>query len=126
MMLAPTWAFNIIDPQMPYSSNCQEEDYENGYGTLTFVLDGIDYDIPSTHWMKHYSDVAAKNDSYCISAISAVDIQIQNQKNLFILGDVFMQIYYSIFDRDKNRIGLAKAKRDGEEMVYTYIQHEFN
>ena len=29
--------------------------------------------------------------------------------NMFIVGDLFMQKYYTIFDRDQNRIGMAKA-----------------
>ena len=29
---------------------------------------------------------------------------------MFLVGDVFMRKYYTIFDRDENRVGLAKAK----------------
>jgi hypothetical protein len=29
---------------------------------------------------------------------------------MFLVGDVFMRKYYTIFDRDTNRVGLAQAK----------------
>lgn len=29
---------------------------------------------------------------------------------LFVLGDTFMRKYYTVFDRDQNKIGFAKAK----------------
>jgi hypothetical protein len=29
---------------------------------------------------------------------------------MFLVGDVFMRKYYTIFDRDNNKVGLAKAK----------------
>jgi hypothetical protein len=32
------------------------------------------------------------------------------EKDMFLVGDVFMRKYYTIFDRDANRVGLAKAK----------------
>jgi len=30
-------------------------------------------------------------------------------QNMFLVGDIFMRKYYSIFDRDNDRIGIAKA-----------------
>jgi hypothetical protein len=28
---------------------------------------------------------------------------------MFLVGDVFMRKYYTIFDRDQNRVGLSKS-----------------
>jgi hypothetical protein len=32
------------------------------------------------------------------------------ERDMFLVGDVFMRKYYTIFDRDNNKVGLAKAK----------------
>jgi len=32
------------------------------------------------------------------------------EKDMFLVGDVFMRKYYTIFDRDSNKVGLASAK----------------
>lgn len=32
------------------------------------------------------------------------------KKKMFLVGDVFMRKYYTVFDREQNRVGLAKAK----------------
>jgi hypothetical protein len=41
----------------------------------------------------------------CASTIMTMNIS----KNMFLVGDVFMRKYYTIFDRDNDRIGLALA-----------------
>ena len=41
----------------------------------------------------------------CTSTVMKMDIK----KQMFLVGDVFMRKFYTIFDRDNNRVGLAKA-----------------
>ena len=41
----------------------------------------------------------------CASTIMPMDIR----KSMFLVGDVFMRKYYTIFDRDNDRVGLAQA-----------------
>lgn len=59
--------------------------------------------------MERYVNVFEYGDSVCAINFQALDIEQDGQANLFIVGDSFMQIYYSIFDRDTNMVGLAKA-----------------
>ena len=69
--------------------------------------------------MGRFIDVFEKGDSACLTTISALDIKQKGQENLFIVGDVFIQIWYTIFDRDYDRVGLAKAVSNGVEKQHS-------
>lgn len=43
------------------------------------------------------------NQGFCMSSFQ------DTSGDLWILGDVFIRVYYSIFDRANNRVGLARA-----------------
>uniref|UniRef100_A0A8D0H044 Peptidase A1 domain-containing protein n=1 Tax=Sphenodon punctatus TaxID=8508 RepID=A0A8D0H044_SPHPU len=64
---------------------------------VIFVINGIQYPLsPSA-----YTSQVAQGD--CTSGFQ------NTSGELWILGDVFIREYYSIFDRTNNRVGLAKA-----------------
>lgn len=44
-----------------------------------------------------------------MTSISALDIEQEGTQNLFIVGDTFMQLFYTIFDRENNKVGFAKS-----------------
>ena len=91
-------------------------------GELSFTIDGVDYPVPSHHWKKRtlHSKDKVESGGICKYNIQALDIQQDGQENLFILGDVFMQLYYTVFDRDNDKVGFAKAKHNSVENLYQF------
>ena len=56
---------------------------------------------------KPHSHIQSKTSGSmkCASTIMPMDIR----KSMFLVGDVFMRKYYTIFDRENDRVGLAEA-----------------
>ena len=51
------------------------------------------------------SDPSLNSSTTCKSTIMTMDLS----KEMFLVGDVFMRRFYTIFDRQNNRVGLATA-----------------
>ncbi|EMR08786.1 hypothetical protein PNEG_02956 [Pneumocystis murina B123] len=70
---------------------------------IVFRLDGHDFSL-SSH------DYILKVQGMCLSTFIGMDIP-PPAGPLWIVGDVFLRRYYSIYDLGKNRIGLSNAKK---------------
>jgi len=69
---------------------------------LTFVIGGKDYTFAK-------KDYVINSGSVCLFAMLGMDIPAPNGP-LWILGDVFMRKYYTVFDWGNKRLGFALAK----------------
>ncbi|XP_061486371.1 gastricsin-like [Rhineura floridana] len=71
--------------------------------TITFVISGNNFPLsPSAY-------VLQNNSGYCSIGIMPTYLPSQNGQPLWILGDVFLRSYYSVFDVGNNQVGFAAA-----------------
>ncbi|KAM8884002.1 nothepsin [Synchiropus picturatus] len=72
---------------------------------VTFVLGRVEYTLTAKQYVR--KEMLGDRE-LCFSGFQAVDI-ISPDGPLWILGDIFLTEYYSIFDRGRNQIGFADA-----------------
>ncbi|XP_014460932.1 embryonic pepsinogen-like [Alligator mississippiensis] len=77
-----------------YNVNCNDI---SSLPDIIFIINGIQFPLPPSAYTEQFGP------GDCTSSF-----QVTNNY-LWILGDIFIREYYSIFDRENNRVGLAKS-----------------
>ncbi|XP_038675944.1 gastricsin-like [Scyliorhinus canicula] len=89
-----------VNPSTDYLVNC---DNIPNMPTLTFVINGVEFPIPASVYV-------IRQNGFCIAGFMPTYVYPPtNDGPLWILGDVFLGAFYSIFDMGNNRMGFATA-----------------
>ncbi|XP_048203744.1 gastricsin [Perognathus longimembris pacificus] len=70
--------------------------------TLKFLINGVEFPLQPSAYI-------IEEDGFCTVGIQTIDLTSSDGQPFWILGDVFLRSYYSIFDLANNRVGFATA-----------------
>ncbi|GFO30074.1 cathepsin d [Plakobranchus ocellatus] len=80
----------------------------HGLPNVDFILNGKALPLSSDDYVVK---VTKRGQTICLSGFSGAKITKQIGQNVWVLGDVFIGAYYTLFDKRRKRVGFAKAKK---------------
>jgi len=77
----------------------------NSLPTVSFKINNIQYPLTPAQYVLQ---ITSQNQTECILGFDGLDLPSYLSK-VFILGDVFIRAYYTVFDFGNSRVGFATA-----------------
>ncbi len=121
LVTGPTGQIRDLLSKLPLEKNCDNYDKTR---KLTFVLSGDKYDLDLEDYViksqtksSSSSVIVSPNQFTCSALIMPLDVP-EPHGPAWVFGNIFMEKFYSVYDRDFNRIGLAKAKHSEKKKNY--------
>ncbi|XP_063069526.1 gastricsin-like [Engraulis encrasicolus] len=74
--------------------------------TLTFIMNGAHLHLPPSAYVLQKQD--SDGNQYCMSGIKKSHESYRDGLPYWILGDVFLRQFYSVFDQGNGRVGFAQ------------------
>lgn len=103
LLTAPSADFRKLILAMPIETDC------TGYNSappLVFVIGGKEYSLETPDYVIKST---VGSEEKCTPALMPLDVP-EDHGPAWIIGDIFMQKYYTVFNRDTDEVGLALAK----------------
>mmetsp|Transcript_10202 Transcript_10202/g.22953 ORF Transcript_10202/g.22953 Transcript_10202/m.22953 type:complete len:433 (-) Transcript_10202:93-1391(-) len=103
LMAGPTEIVNLLIDKLDVTNNCSNY---HSLPSLGFIVGGHILNLEPTDY------VDKSDDDGCSVALMTLDIP-PPKGPLFIFGDPFLRRYYTVYDREKLRVGFALAAHPG-------------
>jgi cathepsin D len=113
LIAGPTEVVEQLHQRIGATKNPMNGEYMVDCNTLDsmpnvdFTIGGKQFSLTPSQYIMKVKPVSTLDVTLCVSGFSGMDMP---SGPMWILGDVFLGQYYTVFDQGQDRLGFAKAK----------------